>query len=170
MRKYLRRRHRRSALALSKIRRVVKTRVRPRLGREAPKITEFLGLVSTITPDIRRSNTRAPSRRQFFPQAGSRDSALELMPSSAPARNCTVSHDRSGSRTLVRAAGFSQRRKQVGETASRKSLPTGRERQRKIGASVQARAEDLSLAQWISLTNWRRCHTGASDYFVVEMV
>ena len=55
---------------------------------------------------------------------------------------------------LVRR-GFSQRRKQVAKLL-KELVPDWRGASEKIGASLQARAEELSLEQWIALANWVR--------------
>jgi len=54
--------------------------------------------------------------------------------------------------TLVRR-GFSQRRKQLGKLI-KEQLTDWPRAAAQIGASLQARAEELSLEQWIALSNF----------------
>lgn len=63
-------------------------------------------------------------------------------------------HDLEILSVLVRR-GFSQRRKQVGKLL-KEFVPDWPDAAAQIGASLQARAEELSLAQWIALANWVR--------------
>lgn len=60
-------------------------------------------------------------------------------------------YDRETFRKLIRC-GFSQRRKQLGKLI-RDQIPDWPRVAGEIGTSLQARAEELSLEQWISLTN-----------------
>ncbi len=57
--------------------------------------------------------------------------------------------------TALVKQGFSQRRKQLGKMLGG-AVPDWPEAARALGVSETARAEELSLAQWIELANWSR--------------
>jgi 16S rRNA (adenine1518-N6/adenine1519-N6)-dimethyltransferase len=63
-------------------------------------------------------------------------------------------HDRALFLALIRR-GFSQRRKQVGKLL-KEYVPDWPRATAEVGATVEARAEELSLEQWIGLTNFVR--------------
>ena len=107
----------------------------------------ILGLV--LQSQYRVKYLRTVPATVFFPQPEVDSAFVRLSPRS---RGDLPEHDRSGFLKLVRR-GFSQRRKQVGKLLA-EIVPDWPGAAEKIGAEVQVRAEDLSLAQWISLTNW----------------
>jgi 16S rRNA (adenine1518-N6/adenine1519-N6)-dimethyltransferase len=109
----------------------------------------ILGLV--LQSQYRVEYLRTVPASVFFPQPDVDSAFVRLSPRP---RGELPEHDRSRFLKLVRR-GFSQRRKQVGKLLA-EIVPAWPEAAQKIGAAVQARAEDLSLAQWISLTNWAR--------------
>ncbi|MBA3650339.1 MAG: NUDIX domain-containing protein, partial [Chthoniobacterales bacterium] len=80
------------------------------------------------------------------------DSAFVRLTPRAP--NELPDHDRELLLSLVRR-GFSQRRKQLGKLLKEEVADWPRAA-REIGASVTARAEELSLEQWIALSNFVR--------------
>jgi 16S rRNA (adenine1518-N6/adenine1519-N6)-dimethyltransferase len=85
----------------------------------------------------------------FLPQPEV-DSALVRLTPRRPGEG--PDYSRESFLALVRR-GFSQRRKQLGKLISGRVEDWPRAA-REIGASVQARAEELSLEQWITLTNF----------------
>ena len=87
----------------------------------------------------------------FLPEPGV-DSAFVRLTPRAP--NELPEHDHELFMTLVRR-GFSQRRKQLAKLL-KEHLADWPRAAAAIGASLQARAEELSLAQWIALTNFIR--------------
>ncbi len=91
---------------------------------------------------------RAVPPNVFLPEPAIESAIVRLTPR-APGE--LPEHDEAMFATLVRQ-GFSQRRKQVGKLL-RQHLPDWPAAAGKVGASAQARAEEISLPQWIALAN-----------------
>ena len=64
--------------------------------------------------------------------------------------------------TALVKQGFSQRRKQLGKLLA-DAVPDWPQAARALGASDTARAEELSLAQWVELANWTPAGAPARD-------
>jgi len=106
----------------------------------------ILGLL--VRAQYRIEYLRTISATVFFPRPEVDSAFVRLIPR---AGGELPEHDRALFRVLVRR-GFSQRRKQVGKLLA-EFVPDWPEAAARLGAKVQARAEDLSLEQWIGLTN-----------------
>ncbi|MGI8431383.1 MAG: 16S rRNA (adenine(1518)-N(6)/adenine(1519)-N(6))-dimethyltransferase RsmA [Chthoniobacterales bacterium] len=91
---------------------------------------------------------RAVPPNVFLPEPAIESAIVRLTPR-APGE--LPEHDEEMFATLVRQ-GFSQRRKQVGKLL-RQYVPDWPAAAEKFGASAQARAEEISLTQWIALAN-----------------
>jgi 16S rRNA (adenine1518-N6/adenine1519-N6)-dimethyltransferase len=115
----------------------------------APRSKDYgiLGLV--LQSQYRVDYLRTVSASVFLPQPEVDSAFIRLTPR-APGE--LPDHDRDLFLALVRR-GFSQRRKQVGKLL-REYVADWPRAAAEIGASVQARAEELSLEQWIALANF----------------
>jgi len=113
----------------------------------------ILGLV--LQSQYRVEYLRSVPASVFLPQPEV-DSALVRLTPRLPGE--LPPHDRALFLALVRR-GFSQRRKQLGKLL-REIVSDWPEAAKNIGANVTARAEELSLEQWIGLTNLVRPLTG----------
>lgn len=107
----------------------------------------IIGLV--LQSQYRIEYLRTVPATVFFPQPEVDSAFVRLCPRS-PGE--LPEHDRPFFLKLIRR-GFSQRRKQVGKLLA-EMVPDWSAAAHTIGASIQSRAEDLSLDQWIGLTNW----------------
>jgi 16S rRNA (adenine1518-N6/adenine1519-N6)-dimethyltransferase len=117
------------------------------------------GILSLIVQQrCRVEFLRAVPPQVFSPEPAIESAVVRLVPR-APGE--LPEHDEEMFATLVRL-GFSQRRKQVGKLLKSHlaDWPTAAE---KIGASAQARAEEISLGQWIALTNLARPLTAPAN-------
>jgi 16S rRNA (adenine1518-N6/adenine1519-N6)-dimethyltransferase len=109
----------------------------------------ILGLV--LQSQYRIEYLRTIPATVFFPKPQVDSAFVRLRPYR---RGQLPEFDRACFLQLVRR-GFSQRRKQVGKLLA-KLVPDWPAAAGEIGAGAQARAEDLSLEQWIGLTNYTR--------------
>ena len=111
--------------------------------------TKAYGILSLLAQArCRVEFLRAVPPDVFVPEPAIESAVVRLVPR-APGE--LPEHDEEMFATLVRA-GFSQRRKQVGKLL-RQHLPDWPEAASKIAASPLARAEEISLLQWIALAN-----------------
>ncbi len=106
----------------------------------------ILGLV--VQSQYRVDYLRSVPASVFLPQPEVDSALLRFTPRAA---NELPDYDRETFLLLVRR-GFSQRRKQLGKLI-RNEIEDWPRVASEIGASLQARAEELSLEQWIRLTN-----------------
>jgi len=116
----------------------------------------ILGLV--VQSQYRVEYLRTIPASVFLPQPEVDSALIRLTPRAAGE---LPDFDRDMFLTLVRR-GFSQRRKQLGKL-TRQEIPDWPRVAAEIGASVQTRAEELSLEQWIRLTNLVRPITGKTS-------
>lgn len=133
-------------LALLMLQKEVATRLSAR-----PRSKDYGILALLLQSQYRVEYLRRVPATVFLPQPEI-DSALVRL---APRRSGELpDHDRELFLALIRR-GFSQRRKQVGKLL-REYAPDWASAARAIGAGLSARAEELSLEQWIALTNFIR--------------
>ncbi len=117
----------------------------------APRSKDYGILTLVVQLQCRVEFLRTVPASVFLPQPDV-DSAFVRLTPRAP--NELPDHDRELLLSLVRR-GFSQRRKQLGKLLKEEVADWPRAA-REIGASVTARAEELSLEQWIALSNFVR--------------
>lgn len=111
--------------------------------------SDAYGVLSLIVQErCRVEFLRAVPPQVFSPEPAIESAVVRLTPRE-PGE--LPEHDEEMFAQLVRL-GFSQRRKQVGKLL-KPHMPDWPAAAEKIGASPQARAEEISLAQWIALTN-----------------
>jgi 16S rRNA (adenine1518-N6/adenine1519-N6)-dimethyltransferase len=134
----------------------------------APGSKDYGILTLVVQLQCRVEYLRTIPASVFLPSPEVDSAFVRLRPRSP---NELPDHDRSLLLSLVRR-GFSQRRKQLGKLLKEQVTdwpPTASE----IGASVTARAEELSLEQWIALANsiqpptGRRAGTDPAEQFAV---
>lgn len=123
----------------------------------SPRSRDYGILTLIVQSQCRVEYLRTVPASVFLPQPDV-DSAFVRLTPRAPDE--LPEHDRELFVALVRR-GFSQRRKQLGKLL-REKLSDWPRAAREIGASVQARAEELSLEQWISLSNLVRAESSKS--------
>ena len=116
----------------------------------------ILGLV--VQSQYRVEYLRTIPASVFLPQPEVDSALLRLTPRAAGE---LPDFDRELFLTLVRR-GFSQRRKQLGKLI-KKEVDDWPHAAAEIGASAQTRAEELSLQQWVRLTNFVRPITGKTS-------
>lgn len=114
-----------------------------------PRSKDYGILSLIVQSQCRVEYLRTVAATVFLPQPEV-DSAFVRLTPRLP--NELPEHDRALFSALVRR-GFSQRRKQLGKLL-KEHVPNWPGAAAEIGASVQARAEELSLEQWIALTNF----------------
>ncbi len=117
----------------------------------APRSKDYGVLTLVVQAQCRVEFLRTIPATVFVP-APEVESALVRLTPRAPGE--LPDHDPKIFRMLVRE-GFSQRRKQVGKLL-KKSVPDWAGAAAAIGVTPPARAEELSLEQWIALANWVR--------------
>ncbi len=117
----------------------------------APRSKAYGILTLIVQSQCRVEYLRTIPASVFLPQPEV-DSAFVRLTPRPP--NELPGHDRELFLALVRR-GFSQRRKQLAKLL-KEQLPDWPRAALEIGASVQARAEELSLEQWIGLVNFIR--------------
>jgi 16S rRNA (adenine1518-N6/adenine1519-N6)-dimethyltransferase len=117
----------------------------------SPRSKDYGILTLIVQSQYRVDYLRTVSATVFLPQPEV-DSALVRLSPRAPDELPT--HDHELFVALVRL-GFSQRRKQLGKLL-REKLTDWPRAATEIGAALPARAEELSLEQWIALTNFVR--------------
>jgi 16S rRNA (adenine1518-N6/adenine1519-N6)-dimethyltransferase len=113
-----------------------------------PRSRDYGILSLVVQSQCRVEFLRTVPASVFLPQPEV-DSAFVRLRPRAP--NELAAHDRARLLALVRR-GFSQRRKQLGKLL-KDEVPDWPRAAAEIGASPQARAEELSLEQWIALAN-----------------
>jgi 16S rRNA (adenine1518-N6/adenine1519-N6)-dimethyltransferase len=150
-------------LALLMLQKEVAVRLSARPG------SKDYGILSLVLQSqLRIEYLRTVPAAVFFPQPEVDSAFVRLSPRP---RGELPEYDRASFLKLVRL-GFSQRRKQVGKLLA-PLLSSWPEAAEKIGAPLRARAEELSLEQWIDLTNWARppappeCGTDLAEQFAV---
>ena len=114
----------------------------------APRSKDYGILSLVLQSQYRVDYLRTVPASVFLPQPEVDSAFIRLTPR-APGE--LPDHDRDLFLALVRR-GFSQRRKQVGKLL-REYVADWPQAATEIGASAQARAEELSLEQWIALAN-----------------
>ncbi|MEO5719799.1 MAG: 16S rRNA (adenine(1518)-N(6)/adenine(1519)-N(6))-dimethyltransferase RsmA [Chthoniobacterales bacterium] len=117
----------------------------------APRSKDYGILTLVVQLQCRVEYLRTVSASVFLPQPEVDSAFIRLTPR---APNELPDHDRELFLALVRR-GFSQRRKQLGKLLKEQVADWPCAAQ-EIGATVTARAEELSLAQWIALSNFVR--------------
>ncbi len=117
----------------------------------SPRSKAYGILTLMVQSQCRVEFLRAIPRTVFLPEPDVESALVRLTPR---ARGELPDHDSEILSVLVRH-GFSQRRKQVGKLLG-EFVPDWRRAAAEIGAPVQARAEELSLGQWIALANFVR--------------
>ncbi len=117
----------------------------------APRSKDYGILSLVVQAQYRVESLRTIPPNVFLP-APEVESALVRLRPREPGE--LPDHDLEILSVLVRR-GFSQRRKQVGKLL-KELLPDWPAAAAQIGATAQARAEELSLEQWIALANWGR--------------
>jgi len=94
----------------------------------------------------------------FMPRPNVESAAILLTPRAAGALpDCDARRF-----TALVKQGFSQRRKQLGKMLG-SAVPDWPDAARALGVSEKARAEELSLAQWVELANWLPKETEKKD-------
>ncbi len=116
-----------------------------------PRSKDYGILSLIVQSQCRVEYLRTVAATVFLPQPEV-DSAFVRLTPRLP--NELPEHDHALFSLLVRR-GFSQRRKQLGRLL-KEHVPDWPGAAVEIGASTQARAEELSLEQWIALTNFTR--------------
>jgi len=137
----------------------------------APPRSKDYGIIALVLQSqYRVQYLRTVPATVFLPQPEVDSAFVRLTPR---AQGELPDHDRELFLALIRR-GFSQRRKQVGKLL-REYAPDWSCAANAIGAGLQARAEELSLEQWIALTNFIRPlgsdHAGtdlAEEFAVVD--
>lgn len=114
----------------------------------APRSKDYGILTLAVQLQCRVEYLRTVPASVFLPQPEVDSAFVRLTPREP---NELPDHDRELFFALVRR-GFSQRRKQLGKLL-REQAADWPQAAREIGASATARAEELSLAQWIALSN-----------------
>ena len=117
----------------------------------APRSKDYGILTLIVQSQCRVEYLRTVPASVFLPEPEV-DSAFVRLTPRAP--NELPDHDHELFITLVRQ-GFSQRRKQLAKLL-KEHLADWPQAAEQMGAAVQARAEELSLEQWIALTNFIR--------------
>ncbi|MBA2435816.1 MAG: ribosomal RNA small subunit methyltransferase A [Chthoniobacterales bacterium] len=115
----------------------------------APRSKDYGILTLAVQLQCRVEYLRTVPASVFLPQPEVDSAFVRLTPREP---NELPDHDRELFFALVRR-GFSQRRKQLGKLL-REQVADWPQAAREIGASATARAEELSLAQWIALSNF----------------
>ncbi|MGI8891483.1 MAG: 16S rRNA (adenine(1518)-N(6)/adenine(1519)-N(6))-dimethyltransferase RsmA, partial [Chthoniobacterales bacterium] len=115
----------------------------------APRSKDYGILTLVVQSQCRVEYLRTIPATVFVPQPEVDSAFVRLVPRQP---NELPDHDRQLFLSLVRL-GFSQRRKQLGKLP-KTQVADWPAAAGKIGASVTARAEELSLEQWIALTNF----------------
>ncbi len=134
----------------------------------APRSKDYGILTLVVQLQCRVEYLRTVPASVFLPQPDVDSAFVRLTPREP---NELPDHDREIFFSLVRR-GFSQRRKQLGKLLKEQVADWPRAAQ-EIGAAVTARAEELSLAQWIALANFvqppasRSAGTDLSEEFAV---
>lgn len=118
-----------------------------RLG-ATPRTRDYGALTLTLQFHHHIEYLRSVAADVFFPKPDV-DSALVRVTPRDPRQLPTCDYDIF--HQLVRR-GFAQRRKQLGKLI-RETIPNWNEIARELGLDSRARAEELSLEQWIALTN-----------------
>jgi len=113
-----------------------------------PRSKDYGNLTLVVQSQYRVDYLRTVSSSVFLPRPEVDSALVRLLPR-VPGE--LPPHDHELFVRLVRR-GFSQRRKQLGKLLQ-KELADWPGAAAEIGAAVQARAEELSLEQWIALTN-----------------
>ena len=113
-----------------------------------PRSKDYGILTLIVQSQCRVEYLRTVPASAFLPEPAV-DSAFVRLTPRAP--NELPAHDRELFAAIVRR-GFSQRRKQLGNLL-KEQIPDWPRAAEQIGAAVKARAEELSLEQWIALTN-----------------
>ncbi len=116
-----------------------------------PRSKDYGILTLVVQLQYRVEYLRTVPASVFLPQPEVESAFVRLTPR---APNELPEHERELFLTLVRR-GFAQRRKQLGKLL-KELLADWPGAAREIGASLTARAEELSLAQWIALSNFVR--------------
>ena len=137
----------------------------------APPRSKDYGIIALVLQSqYRVQYLRTVPATVFLPQPEVDSAFVRLTPR---AQGELPDHDRELFLALIRR-GFSQRRKQVGKLL-REYVSDWSRAANAIGAGLQARAEELSLEQWIALTNFIRPlgsdHAGtdlAEEFAVVD--
>jgi 16S rRNA (adenine1518-N6/adenine1519-N6)-dimethyltransferase len=114
----------------------------------APATSDYGALTLLVQFHHRVEYLRTVPASVFLPKPEVDSALVRIMPrdpTELPACNFTLFSE------LVRR-GFSQRRKQLGKLI-REQLPSWEDLAVELGLNTRARAEELSLAQWIALTN-----------------
>ncbi|MDQ3413876.1 MAG: 16S rRNA (adenine(1518)-N(6)/adenine(1519)-N(6))-dimethyltransferase RsmA [Verrucomicrobiota bacterium] len=114
----------------------------------APRSKDYGILTLAVQLQCRVEYLRTVPASVFLPEPEVDSAFVRLTPREP---NELPDHDRELFFALVRR-GFSQRRKQLGKLL-REQVADWPPAAREIGASATARAEELSLAQWIALSN-----------------
>jgi len=115
----------------------------------APATSDYGALTLIVQLHYRVESLRTIPASVFLPKPEVDSALLRVMPRDPrelPACNYVVFQE------LVRR-GFSQRRKQLGKLI-RGNMPDWENAAAKLGLNPKARAEELSLGQWIALTNY----------------
>jgi 16S rRNA (adenine1518-N6/adenine1519-N6)-dimethyltransferase len=134
----------------------------------APRSKDYGILSLIVQAQCRVELLRTIPAKVFLPAPEIESALVRLTPRE---RGELPDHDLEILNVLVRR-GFSQRRKQVAKLL-KEFVPDWSEAAAQIGASAQARAEELSLDQWIALANWVRppgpssCGTDPSEPFAI---
>ncbi|CAN5435985.1 hypothetical protein BH18VER2_BH18VER2_05500 [soil metagenome] len=115
----------------------------------APRSKDYGILTLAVQLQCRVEYLRTVPASVFLPQPEVDSAFVRLTPREP---NELPDHDRELFFALVRR-GFSQRRKQLGKLL-REQVADWPQAAREIGASATARAEELSLTQWIALSNF----------------
>jgi 16S rRNA (adenine1518-N6/adenine1519-N6)-dimethyltransferase len=117
----------------------------------APRSKDYGILTLVVQLQCRVEYLRTVPATVFLPQPDVESAFVRLTPRTP---NELPWHDRETFFSLVRC-GFSQRRKQLGKLL-KDQVADWPQAAQEIGASLTARAEELSLAQWIALSNFVR--------------
>lgn len=115
----------------------------------APRTHDYAALTVRVQLHHRVEYLRKIANRVFFPQPEVASAIVRLTPR---AEDDSGVFDDALFQRIVRA-GFSQRRKQLRNVLA-DDIADWETMADKIGASAQARAEELSREQWIALTNY----------------
>lgn len=116
-----------------------------------PRSKDYGILTLVVQLQCRVEYLRTVPASVFLPQPDVESAFVRLTPR---APNELPDHDRETFFLLIRR-GFSQRRKQLGKLL-KDQVTDWPQAARSIDASLMARAEELSLAQWIALSNFVR--------------
>ncbi len=116
-----------------------------------PRSKDYGILTLIVQMQCRVEYLRTIPANVFLPQPDVASAFVRLTPRLP---NELADHDRELLLSLVRR-GFSQRRKQLGKLL-REQVPDWSRAASEIGVALPARAEELSLEQWIELSNFVR--------------